>query len=81
MNLLKFCDNGVVGFALKFDGAKNIVGLFGLNPAPHQAQKPRRVTDDIAEQPSDRRFLPGCAAILAAWARILFAPLRRQAEP
>ena len=29
----------------------------------------------------DRQFLPGCAAILAAWVRILFAPLRRQAEP
>ncbi len=29
----------------------------------------------------DRQFLPGFAAILAAWVRILFAPLRRQAEP
>ena len=29
----------------------------------------------------DRQFLPGCAAILAAWKQNLFAPLRRQAEP
>jgi predicted TIM-barrel enzyme len=49
LNLLKFCDDAVIRRALKFDGAENIVGLFRLNPTPHQAQKPRRVANDIAE--------------------------------
>src|SRR5215813_7089675 len=53
-NGCKATGRGVVGLALEFEGAHEIAGQAASQPAVDQLEQPRRVADDIAEEPVDR---------------------------